>query len=157
MVEIDFDPQILPFETILHVFWNHHNPMNINEYKGRQYRSIVLYRDDTQHDVIQKVMFKREDQGKGKPDTEVAPYTTFYLAEDRHQKYYLKRYPDALIKLWPLFPTPETLMNATLTARLNGLTKGYTNLTQIIKEIGGWPISEDDRNSMRNLIRTIKW
>ena len=33
----------------------------------------------------------------------MSPFSRFYLAEDRHQKYYLKRFPDAMTKLGELY------------------------------------------------------
>lgn len=156
-VEMDFDSCIVSLETILNVFWSYHNPVNINDYKGQQYRSLVLFRDPIQHSVIREVMRTSEEQGKGKLDTEVAPYTGFYLAEDRHQKYYLKRYPDAIKKLRTFFPTDEELTNATLAARLNGLAKGYTNLEKIINEIRTWQVSREEQEEIIHLIKRIKW
>lgn len=156
-VEMDFDSGIVSLETILNLFWSYHNPGNINDYKGQQYRSLVLFRDPIQHSVIREVMRTSEEQGKGILDTEVAPYTGFYLAEDRHQKYYLKRYPDAIKKLRTFFPTDEELTNATLAARLNGLAKGYTNLEKIINEIRTWQISREEQEEIIHLIKRIKW
>jgi peptide-methionine (S)-S-oxide reductase len=156
-VEMDFDTRIIPLENVLDVFWSNHNPFNINEYKGRQYQSLVLYRGQIQLNVIQKVMKMREEQGKRKPDTEIAPYNRFYPAEDRHQKYYLKRYPNAIQELSNLFPSPQELTNATLAARLNGLAKGYTNLHTILDEIRTWPISEEEKGNMLQLIQRIRW
>ena len=80
-LQIDFDPQIINFEQLLDVFWNNHNPTNINDYKGRQYRSLLLYWDKKQQDSIQQVLEKREMQGKGRPETEIAPYSEFHLAQ----------------------------------------------------------------------------
>ncbi|WP_248926264.1 peptide-methionine (S)-S-oxide reductase MsrA [Paenibacillus hamazuiensis] len=156
-VEIDFDPQTVTLGHLLNVFWSHHNPANINDYKGRQYRSLVLYRDKRQFDVIVQTMKKLEEQGAGKPDTEVSPFSEFYLAEDRHQKYYLKRYPDAIAKLGAIYPSHEDLVNSTLAARLNGLAKGYANMEQIVREIRSWPLEADERDGMIRLIRQIKW
>lgn len=156
-VEMDFDSGIVSLETILNVFWSYHNPVNINDYKGQQYRSLVLFRNPIQHSVIREVMRTSEEQGKGILDTEVAPYTGFYPAEDRHQKYYLKRYPDAINKLRTFFPTDEELTNATLAARLNGLAKGYTNLEKIINEIRTWQISREEQEEIIHLIKRIKW
>lgn len=156
-VEMDFDSGIVSLETILKVFWSRHNPVNINDYKGRQYRSLVLFRDPIQYNVIREVMNNIKEQGNGIPDTEVAPYTGFYPAEDRNQKYYLKRYQDALDKLRTLFPTDEELTNATLAARLNGLAKGYTNIEKIINEIRTWQISNEEQEEIIHLIKRIKW
>ncbi|MDF2958357.1 MAG: peptide methionine sulfoxide reductase [Paenibacillus sp.] len=156
-VEINFDPGIITFEEILDVFWNHHNPNNINDYKGRQYMSLVLYRDMLQKEAVQQVIQRRKEQGKGEPETEVSPYSGFYRAEDRHQKYYLKRYPDAIEKLRTLYPSEDDLVNSTLAARLNGLAKGYTNLERIKKEILQWPASPENQRMMIELIRQIRW
>ncbi|MGO4275019.1 peptide-methionine (S)-S-oxide reductase MsrA, partial [Paenibacillus sp. TAF58] len=123
-VEMDFDSGIVSLETLLNVFWSSHNPVNINDYKGQQYKSLILFRDPTQDNVIREVKRTTEERVQGILDTEVAPFTVFYPAEDRHQKYYLKRYPDAIKKLRTIIPTDEELTNATLAARLNGLAKG---------------------------------
>ncbi len=156
-LEIDFDPNLITFEEILDVFWDHHNPMNINDYKGRQYNSLLFYRDEGQEAAILKVLKKRKELGKGEPETEIVPYSRFYLAEDRHQKYYLKRYPDAMNKLSAMYPSPEDLLSSTLAARLNGLAKGYTNLERIKNEIEKWPTSPSDRDKMIDLIKQIRW
>ncbi|MFC4810530.1 peptide-methionine (S)-S-oxide reductase MsrA [Paenibacillus sp. GCM10023250] len=156
-VEMDYDPRIVTLENLLEVFWNNHNPFNINAYKGRQYQSLVLYRGPSQLGVIQNVMKAREEQGKGKPDTEIAPYSRFYPAEDRHQKYYLKRYPSAIEALSRLYPSPQELTNATLAARLNGVAKGYANLPAIQDDIRTWPLGEEEKETMLRLIKRIKW
>ena len=145
------------FEQLLEVFWNNHNPININNYKGRQYRSLLLYSDQKQQESIEQVLEKRIEQGKGRAETEIAPYSEFHLAEDRHQKHVLKRYPNAVEKLSTLYQTPADLTNSTLAARLNGLAKGYTNLEQIKNEIHKWPISPNNREMMINLINQIRW
>lgn len=156
-VEIDYDSEIISLEQLLNRFWYNHNPENINEYKGRQYRSIVLYRDEVQYRIIREVMREWELSGKGRPDTEIAPFERFYVAEDRHQKYYLKRFPDAIAKLSALYPSHDQLVNSTLAARLNGLAKGYTNLARIAEEIEVWPIRPEERQALIHLIRQIKW
>ncbi len=157
MVEIEFDPEIISLESILNVFWSSHNPVNINNYRDRLYQSLILFRDPAQQHVIQEVMKSREEQGNGRPDTEVAPYAGFYPAEDRNQKFYLRRFPDAMDKLKALFATENELMGSTLAARLNGLAKGHTNLEKIIDEIRTWPISSEEQEAVIQLIKGIKW
>ncbi|WP_044879353.1 peptide-methionine (S)-S-oxide reductase MsrA [Paenibacillus sp. IHBB 10380] len=156
-IEIDFDPEIITLEEILDVFWSNHNPININDYKGRQYRSLLLYHDDFQQEIIHHVIKKRQEQKKGAPATEIAPYSVFTVAEDRHQKYYLKRYPNAIEKLTILYPSQEDLVSSTLAARLNGLAKGYINLEHITNEMGEWTISSSHREMMIDLIKQIRW
>ncbi|MNS24739.1 Peptide methionine sulfoxide reductase MsrA [compost metagenome] len=157
MVQLDFDREILSYEDILRIFWNSHNPVNINDYKGRQYRSLVLYHNEQQKAKAEQVIREREREGRAKPETEISPYISFYPAEERHQKYYLHRYPNAVEKLSSIYPSHQELLSSTLAARLNGLAKGYTNLAQIKQEIAGWPMRMDHRERLIDLISGIKW
>lgn len=156
-VEMDFDSGIVSLETLLHVFWSSHDPVNINDYKGRQYRSLILFRDPTQYNLIREVKRSNEERGQGILDTEIASFAVFYPAEDRHQKYYLKRYPNALAELSSLYPSPQALTDATLAARLNGLAKGYANQHALLDEIRTWPIDEEEKENMLRLIQRIRW
>ncbi|WP_157265675.1 peptide-methionine (S)-S-oxide reductase MsrA [Paenibacillus sp. FJAT-27812] len=156
-IQIAFDSEIVSFEEILEVFWDNHNPDNINDYKGRQYRSILFYTDAQQIETIRRVLKKRTVHGVPEPITEIAPFAKFYPAEDRHQKYYLKRYPDAMEKLSEWYPTQEELIDSTLAARLNGLAKGYTNLERIVNEIERWQLQADVQKRMVELVKRIRW
>ncbi|GAB6992001.1 peptide-methionine (S)-S-oxide reductase MsrA [Paenibacillus pini] len=156
-VQIDFDPTVLTFEDILDVFWSNHNPVNINDYKGRQYMSLVLYHNEEQKEIISYVLQKVKELGKAERETAILPFSKFYPAEERHQKYYLKRYPDALEKLHTLYPSQADLMNSKLAARLNGLAKGYTNLERIISEIQQWAIDLNTQRILIDTIREIRW
>ena len=40
-IEVDFDPRLIGLGQLLDVFWQHHDTVNINDYKGRQYNSLV--------------------------------------------------------------------------------------------------------------------
>lgn len=156
-VQIQYDPEIIPFSDIVDIFWNNHNPININDYKGRQYRSLLFYSDEQQLETIRAVIAERKEKGLGEPETEIAPYSCFFPAEDRHQKYYLKRYPDAIDRLSSLYPRHEDLINATLAARLNGLAKGFTSLERIKDEINQWRLDPVERSRLIDLISSIRW
>ncbi|MBB6693573.1 peptide-methionine (S)-S-oxide reductase MsrA [Cohnella xylanilytica] len=156
-VELDFDPEILSYEALLETFWNHHNPININGYKGRQYQSLLLFRDRQQEEAFRRAKERMEAE-KGRPlETEIVPFRGFTPAEPRHQKYYLKRYPDAIAKLSELYSSEEELTNSTLAARLNGLAKGFANRERLIGEIGQWPLDPVARDDLVALVRRIRW
>ncbi|MCC3374537.1 peptide-methionine (S)-S-oxide reductase MsrA [Cohnella sp. REN36] len=155
-VEVVFDPDLLPIETLLDAFWRHHKPGNINDYSGRQYMSLLFYRDEKQRAAMQTVKHRLERE-LGELATEIAPYAGFTVAEEHHQMYYLKRYPDAVAKLRTLFPSEDEWQDGTLAARLNGLAKGYTNRERIEQEIGGWPVDDEERERMLRTIRQIRW
>lgn len=153
-LEIDFNPTIITFEDILRYFWQNHNP-NRGEYRGRQYLSIVLYHDQKQKESIHKV--KKELKFKEEIQTEITPYTGFTLAEERHQKYYLKRYRNAIEQLNFLYPTAHSFMNSTLVARLNGFVKGFGTMAGLKEEINVWDINEDSRQKLLDVINRIRW
>ena len=93
VVQITFDPIIIPFEDILYVFWRTHDPTTLNRQGydvGTQYRSIILYHSEQQRAIAEQS--KRDtDASRLWPNpivTEISPFTTFYKAEDYHQNFY---------------------------------------------------------------------
>lgn len=161
-VEIGYDPTSVTLEELLQLFWDRHNPLNINGYKGRQYQSLLLYRDGKQRETMEAAWRQRADASIGRgPEadggTEIAPYRAFYPAEERHQKYYLKRYPNALAGLRELYPDEAELAGSTLAARLNGLAKGFTSLQRLLEEIERWPASGEQKERIISILRQIRW
>ncbi|WP_168118621.1 peptide-methionine (S)-S-oxide reductase MsrA [Paenibacillus sp. HB172176] len=156
-VQIDYNEKLIAYDEILAMFWDNHNPYNINGYKGRQYQSLLFFHDEAQEAGIHAFLAEREASGLPAPDTEVAAFDGFYPAEARHQKYYLKRYPDALEKLMTLFDSKEELEQSTIAARLNGLAKGYTSLERIKNELDRWTISAEERFELGRVLTAIKW
>jgi peptide-methionine (S)-S-oxide reductase len=155
-VEIDFDPNLVAYADILKCFWQNHYP-NRDQYKGRQYISLLRYHDEQQKETIETVKKEMEAALGENIETEIAPFTTFTLAEERHQKYYLKRYPKALEQLKDFFPEPELLVDSTFAARLNGFVKGYGTRDGLKQEIAGWPIEEENCQKLLAALLSMKW
>lgn len=45
-VEVTFDPNQVNYETLLEIFWNNHNPTQVNRQGpdvGTQYRSVIFF------------------------------------------------------------------------------------------------------------------
>lgn len=156
-IEVDFNPEMISFENILHIFWNHHTSTNRVAYGERQYMSILFYHSDQQKESILKVKKKLEEDRNEEIETKIVPYTCFTLAEDRHQKYYLKRFPKAFERLQAHYPSPKAFTDSTLTARLNGFVKEFGTLNGIQNEVKGWEISEDSRQIVLDLLKEIRW
>ena len=94
VVEVEFDPSVVSYETLLHAFWELHDPTQLNRQGpdwGRQYRSAVFFHSPEQH--LAAVASKAAaQQSFPKPIvTEITPASTFYVAEDYHQQYLEKR------------------------------------------------------------------
>lgn len=93
-LEIEFDPRQVSFEQILAIFWEAHDPTQLNRQGndvGTQYRSAIFYHNDAQRAAAEASIAKLNASG-AYPNpvvTEVVPATTFYKAEDHHQEYYV--------------------------------------------------------------------
>ena len=92
-VEIEYDPDLVPYEKLLEVFFATHDPTTLNRQGadvGTQYRSGVFYHDDDQKRTAEKVIEKL-NAARIFPQrivTEVTEASTFYPAEDYHQDYF---------------------------------------------------------------------
>jgi peptide-methionine (S)-S-oxide reductase len=95
-VEVDYDPAKLSYDKLLEVFWENHDPTQLNRQGpdwGTQYRSAVFFHDPEQQAAA---LASKEKLGKSgrysKPIvTQIVPAVTFYPAEDYHQQYLEKR------------------------------------------------------------------
>ena len=97
-VQILFDPKKTSYEAILLEFFRMHDPTTKNQQGndvGTQYRSAIFYSNNQQKEIAQKVKDRVEKSHAFKSPvvTEIVPFEKFYLAEDYHQKYLVKK-PD---------------------------------------------------------------
>ena len=93
VVQVTFDPEVIPFEDLLGVFFAIHDPTTLNRQGadvGTQYRSAIFYHDEKQRAVAEAVIRRIEAEGIWDEVivTEVTPLEVFYKAEDYHQEYY---------------------------------------------------------------------
>jgi peptide-methionine (S)-S-oxide reductase len=96
VVHLEYDPSTVSYETLLRAFWDNHNPTTLNRQGpdiGTQYRSVVFFHTPEQQISADsfKVQLEKKDQSKRPIVTEITEATTFYRAEDYHQKYLEKR------------------------------------------------------------------
>ena len=94
-VEITFDPAKVTYEQLLDIFWNCHNPTQVNRQGpdfGTQYRSVIFTHNDEQHRQAIESKRQLDESGRlGKPvATEIVPASSFHRAEEYHQQYIAK-------------------------------------------------------------------
>lgn len=97
-VNVYYDPSKISFETLVKAFFASQDPTQVNGQGpdiGTQYRSIAFYRNEKEKSIIEAEIKRLTDAKvyKAKIATEVAPFTTFYPAEDYHQEY-ISHHPD---------------------------------------------------------------
>lgn len=91
-VQIEFDPSVVSYATLVDLFWNLHDPTTRNRQGpdvGSQYRSVLFYRGEGQKKValVEKERLKKSGELKNEIVTEIVPAGDFYPAEDYHQQY----------------------------------------------------------------------
>lgn len=156
-IQIDFDPSLISYEEIIQFFWGNHNPLLGQDYDGRQYMSLLLYHNQAQKELAEKTMKEWQTKLAGEIQTEVTPLTSFYLAEDYHQKYFLKRYKNAVEKLKTVFTTKEAFTNATIVARLNGIVHGYGSIAKLKLDINDWELPLENKAELKDLLEKLRW
>jgi len=97
-VKVIFDPNILSFKDLLLFFFKIHDPTTLNQQGndiGTQYRSAIFATNNDQLLLAEDLIKKIDASGllKSKITTEVNSFSSFFPAEENHQKY-LKKYPD---------------------------------------------------------------
>ena len=96
-VEVSFDPEKVSYEQLLKIFWDNHDPTQMNRQGpdiGSQYRSLIFYHNEQQKKDAEKSKQLLQKSGKFKNRkivTEIVAAKTFYRAEEYHQQYLEKR------------------------------------------------------------------
>lgn len=96
VVEVVFDPDKTDFGTLVDVFFDNHNPTELNRQGpdvGTQYRSAIFFHDDDQKRIGEEKKAALIASGRFKKAvvTTLEPADTFWEAEDYHQQYLAKR------------------------------------------------------------------
>ncbi|MED3662610.1 peptide-methionine (S)-S-oxide reductase MsrA [Ureibacillus sp. FSL K6-8385] len=95
VVQIEFDPSVMPYEKLLEIYWMQIDPTDDGGQfhdRGENYKTAIFYHNEKQRILAEKSKKELEASGKFKKPivTEIRPATTFYEAEEYHQDYYKK-------------------------------------------------------------------
>jgi len=95
VVQVEYDPSIVSYDELIRVFWEIHDPTAFNRQGpdvGSQYRSVIFYHSPQQEKKAKKAKELMQKSGRFHKDivTQIEAATTFYKAEEYHQKYLRK-------------------------------------------------------------------
>ena len=95
-VEVTYDPAKLSYDKLLEVFWENHDPTQLNRQGpdfGKQYRSAIFFTSPEQEAAAKASKDSLEKSHRfSKPIvTQIVPAATFFEAEDYHQQYLEKK------------------------------------------------------------------
>ena len=96
VVEVEFDPSRIAYEELLEIFWACHDPTTRNRQGpdiGTQYRSVLFFHSPEQEAAARASKEKLERSGRYRSEivTEIAPASSYYPADEYHQRYLEKR------------------------------------------------------------------
>lgn len=143
-IQIDYDPSQMTYERLLAEFWS--SQMPLHPAWSNQYRSAIFYHDEEQRKLALQSKELQEERYGSKLYTSVEAATTFYLAEDYHQKYRVRREALLLRDLEARYPTASEFVNSTAAARINGYLAGYGTTAQLVSEIEEFGLSPRGRD-----------
>ena len=94
-VEVTFDPLLVSYDELLTVFWECHDPTQLNRQGpdlGDQYRSAIFYHSEDQQTaaLASRAELERSHTLRRAVVTQIVPATFFWEAEAYHQKYHQK-------------------------------------------------------------------
>lgn len=113
-IQITFDPAVIPYKTLLDVFWATHNPTTLNQQGndiGTQYRSVIFYHSNQQKEIAEESKKSLASLAVYHDPivTEITPFTNFYKAERYYENYYEKN-QDAPYCQFVISPKIQKLM-----------------------------------------------
>ncbi|CAF1033786.1 unnamed protein product [Didymodactylos carnosus] len=122
-IQIDYNTSVVTFKNLLDRFWKWHDPTV--QQLNPSYISAIYYHNCIQNHEAKESLVEQQKEFLLKPIlTKILPIINFDLAEDYHQKHYLKRHIT-------LFPGNISTHVAT---RLNGYLAGYGTREQFEDE-----------------------
>lgn len=92
-VRVVFDPEQIPDDVILDVFFSLHDPRQLNRQGndiGTQYRSAMFYTDEGQREQFEAARDRAAGWWDGPIVTEIVPLGPWYEAEEYHQDFFAK-------------------------------------------------------------------
>ncbi len=94
-VLVEYDPARVSYEDLLKVFFENHDPTQKNRQGpdvGTQYRSAIFTHSPEQEQAAKATVAKLAETGRFRRPiaTEIVPATTFWRAEEYHQRYFEK-------------------------------------------------------------------
>jgi peptide-methionine (S)-S-oxide reductase len=94
-VLVRFDPEQIPYEKLLELFWEMHDPTTLNRQGpdvGTQYRSAIFTHSPEQQASAEASKKRQDDSGRFRRPivTEIVPASDFWRAEEYHQQYIAK-------------------------------------------------------------------
>lgn len=145
-VQIDFDPTRVSYAELLRIFFRSHDADG-PPYSA-QYRSAIWFAPE-QREAAQRAFELAQSEAGHALYTALEPLGTFTLAEDYHQKYYLRNARE-LMAPFAAYPGPA-LAHSRVAARLNGVVGRAADPALIAAELPSYGLSPELSSKVEHL------
>lgn len=149
-IEIDFDPEQMSYSTLIDIFWMSHRPTR--RAWSRQYMSAIFTHSPEQM-ALAEASKATQIKEHGQIFTEIVPASTFYLAEEYHQKYMLRQTHNLMAEYAAIFPEPADFIHSTAVARANGYVNGYVDIDIMEAELPQLGLSANCQQSLLKMAK----
>ena len=123
VVQMDFDPEIVSYNSLLDLFWSAHNPTSSNN--SRLYQKAIFTHSAEQARTARQSLSALASKS-GRRITTTIEKPNFTLARDSEQKYYLRH-----SQLWTSFlkhyPRKSDITDSAAAAKANGYLAGNSH------------------------------
>lgn len=147
--QVDYDPTRISYRQLLTVFWESHNPTSRSW--SSQYKAAVFYHNEAQKQLAVETAEREAERRKKKIRTEILPFTGFTIAEDYHQKYYLRREKDLMREFERIYPSARDFVRSTAAARVNGYLGGNGTSEGVHAQLGLLGLSPEGQHTLLEL------
>ena len=139
----------------MQIFWDSHNPTGRSW--SQQYKAAVFVHDEAQAALAEASKARLAGQKSGRffsreVRTEIIPASTFYLAEDYHQKYYLQHSPRLWGEIVNIYREPTGWINSTAAARLNGFVARQGTVAALEADLNRLGLSPAGQDELRQIV-----
>ena len=131
---------MVSYEDLVELALTSHDPFRPS-FKD-QYASLVLAHDDAQIATARAVDERLESVRGRKVATRIESLKHFYLAEDYHQKYYLRSDRTLMVDFHAMFASEDDFRESTAAARVNGYVAGDGSRLQLERELDNLGLSD---------------
>ena len=144
--QVDFDPAVLTFDELLDVFWAEYSPTG--RQWSTQYAHIAFWGDDAQRDSIAASVRRLSEELGQMVTTQTRALDHFYVAEEYHQKYYLRSDRTLVRDFGEMYPGSADFRESTAAARVNGYLDGAGDAVTLLAEVDSYGLSAEGRAAL---------
>ncbi len=149
-LQLEYDHASISYAGLLEIFWAAHDPFQ--QPFSRQYMNIIFVHDGEQERLARESKAGLEARYGKKVTTEIVPFTTFYPAEDYHQKYYLQGLTFLMQEFKAFYPDFGDFVASTAAARVNGYAGGYGDALSLAAELDDLGLSATGARILQGLV-----